>query len=394
MSKKKLGNKKPERKLRIIWNANAVWTKSGYGNQSRDLLYRFLDEGWAVAQNAYFGLEGGIVELNGLRIYPKLAMPWGEDGCMASGQDWKADITVCFQDSWVMDEGALGKINRYTPYVPIDHDPVPPGVLSKMRFAYRIITYSKFGQQALWDKGFNSTYIPHGVDTTVFRPLDTAAMRQKFGVAPDKYIIGMIADNKDNPPRKQFQRIMDAFAEFKKKHNEAAMYFHAIENQAGGFPILQYANNLGIQNDIFLTPPYQLAIKTPPSMVAEVMNMFDALVCTSAGEGFGMPITEIQACGRPAIVTDWTAMPELIVDGLTGYKVPVGYKRFSPLLSFVADPEPKDIYEAMEKTYLMDKEKTRKACTANILANYDILKLVKNSWNPFFEQVQADIYKE
>lgn len=107
-----------------------------------------------------------------------------------------------------------------------------------------------------------------------------------------------------------------------------------------------------------------------------------------------MPITEIQACGRPAIVTDWTSMSELVIEGETGFKVKPGYKRFSPLMSYVADPDPKDIYQAMENTFAMDRERTRKACVKNILDNYDILDLVRNSWIPFFEEVQADIYKE
>jgi glycosyltransferase involved in cell wall biosynthesis len=386
--------KKPKHKLRILWNSNAIWTKSGYGNQSRDIVLRLLENGWPIAQSAFYGLEGAVIEYKGLTVYPKLALPWGEDACVAHGNDWNADITICFQDSWPMDENSLPRMRRYTPYVPIDHQPVPPVVLNKMRHAYRIITYSEFGQNELWKAGFNSTLIPHGVDTAVFRPLPALEMRKKYGVPVEPYIFGMISDNKDNPPRKQFQRIMDAFAEFKKKHNEAAMYFHAIENQQGGFPILEYAKKIGIEQAIFFTPPYFLAIKTNHETVAEVMNMFDALVCTSAGEGFGMPITEIQACGRPAIVTDWTSMGELVVEGETGFKVNPGYKRFSPLGAYVSDPDPKDIYEAMEKTYLLDKDKTKTLCRNHILAKYDISKIVKLQWTSLLEEIELDIYGE
>jgi glycosyltransferase involved in cell wall biosynthesis len=158
------------------------------------------------------------------------------------------------------------------------------------------------------------------------------------------------------------------------------MYFHAIENQANGFPILEYAKKLGIESSMFFTPPYYVAVKTKHGQVAEVMNMFDALLCVSAAEGFGMPITEIQACGRPAIVT--------------GFRVPSGYHRFSPIGSFIADPDPAEIYKAMELTYKMDKEKTAKACREHILSKYNIIDLVRNKWIPFFEDVEADIYKE
>lgn len=390
--KEKLANRKTAHKLRILWCSNAVWSKSGYGNQSRDLLFRFLKDGWAVAQSAFYGLEGGVIDYQGLRMYPKMASAWGEDGAVMHGQDWNADITICFQDSWVMDVNALSQMRRYTPYLPVDHDPVPPGVLERVAKAYRIITYSKFGQKALLDRGFNSTCIPHGVDTAVFAPLQRVPVREKYGIPSDLFIFGMVSDNKDNPPRKQFQRIMDGFKLFTENHPKSGMYFHAILNQQGGFPIHEYAKQIGISEKIFFSPPYQLALRTDNQQVAEIQNMFDCLVCASAGEGFGMPITEAQSCGVPVIVTDHTAMPELIIEGETGFAVNPGYKRFSPLLSYVAEPDPRDIHEAMEKIFKMDQVKTSKSCRDHILAEYDIVKIVANMWSPLFEEIETEIY--
>jgi glycosyltransferase involved in cell wall biosynthesis len=391
MSKKHRKPKK-DRRLRILWNSNAPWSKSGYGNQTRDITLGLLHDGWPIACVAFYGLEGGVVEWNGLKVYPKLGMPWGEDACVAHGQDFNADVTIMFQDTWVMNPSAFQQIRRPIFYVPIDHDPVQKAVLERLQHAYRIITYSKFGQKQLWKAGFNSTYIPHGVDLSIFKPMNTLEMRERYGLPKDAYIIGMVSDNKDNPPRKQFQRIMDGFKLFKQKHENAAMYFHAILNQAGGFPIQEYAKVIGIEQSIFFTPPYFLASQAKHHHVAELMNTFDALICASSGEGFGMPITEIQACGRPAIVNRFTSMPELILEGQTGYSIDPGYLRYSPLGSFISDPDPRAICDSMERTYELDPNQVREVATKHIFENYDIVKIVNDMWIPYLKELQGEIY--
>jgi ATP-dependent DNA helicase DinG len=52
----------------------------------------------------------------------------------------------------------------FIPYLPVDQSPVPPQVLDRLRFAYKIITFSKFGQTELQKSGFSSTMFWEGVD--------------------------------------------------------------------------------------------------------------------------------------------------------------------------------------------------------------------------------------
>jgi glycosyltransferase involved in cell wall biosynthesis len=381
-----------QRDLRILWSSNAVFSSSGYANQSRDILYRLLKDDWKVAQSAFYGLEGGTIELDGLRIYPRLGDTWGGDAMVLHGQHWKADITISFQDSWVLDSKFLRRVNRYIPYVPIDHDPVPPVVIEKMKFAERIITYSEFGRKRLAEAGFASDMIPHGVDTDIFKPMDKKEARKSFGLDPDMFLFGMISANKDNPPRKSFQEVMDAFSVFKREHPKSGLYFHVLLDNPTGFPIKQYAARLGIEDSIFFLDNYTTGYGFSHDMVAKLMNAFDCLLIPSNSEGFGMPCTEAQACGVPVIANNFTALPDLLVDGETGFLVDILSKRFSLQLSYAGIPSTEDIYRKMELVYNGDRKAMGKAGRQFILKNFDIDKLVAQKWTPLLEQIQENIY--
>jgi len=53
-----------------------------------------------------------------------------------------------------------------------------------------------------------------------------------------------------------------------------------------------------------------------------IMNSSDVLVCTSKAGGFEMSITEAMACGKPALVTDWTFMNEIVDSYEDGFLIP------------------------------------------------------------------------
>ena len=54
----------------------------------------------------------------------------------------------------------------------------------------------------------------------------------------------------------------------------------------------------------------------------EVYNLMDIFLLTTSGEGFGVPLIECQACGIPAIATNYTTTSELLCeDGISGIPV-------------------------------------------------------------------------
>jgi glycosyltransferase involved in cell wall biosynthesis len=49
--------------------------------------------------------------------------------------------------------------------------------------------------------------------------------------------------------------------------------------------------------------------------MASIYTRSDVLLSATAGEGFGLPVLEAQACGTRVIVSNFSAQPELVGDG-------------------------------------------------------------------------------
>ena len=79
-------------------------------------------------------------------------------------------------------------------------------------------------------RGLQPCYVPHGIDTTVFKPQpeNKAAIRAELGIPEDAFLVGMVAANQGNPSfaRKGFPQAFQAFARFAKEHKDAWMYLH------------------------------------------------------------------------------------------------------------------------------------------------------------------------
>lgn len=377
--------------MRILISSNAPWSTSGYGQQVSEFATKLRDAGHEIAVSCFYGLEGAKINLDGIMMYPRIGDVWGADAMVNHSNDFKADITITLQDLWVVDPNALKSLKRWIPIVPIDMEPVPQAIYERLKMAYRIVTYSKFGRDSLKSMGMHSTYIPHTVNAEIYKPIDKKEIRKQLGMPEDMFIFGMVSANKDNPPRKSFQEVMDAFVMFHKNHPNSGMYFHTLLAQNGGFPIKEYAQFLGIEKFIYHLQPYELMFQVDKEAMNKIYNSFDCLCAPSTNEGFGVPIIEAQSCGVPVITNNFTAMPELVKDGKTGYIVDVAYRRFTPLLSYIGIPSVKSIYDKMELVYKADREKMGKAARLNILNNYDTNKVVKEKWLPFLDQVSKEV---
>lgn len=379
-----------KRRLRILFNTNALWSTSGYGTQIRDLAPLIKEAGFDIAVVCFYGLEGGRIQIDGITCYPKIGDMWGGDAVVAHQEHFKSDVVFSLQDIWVLQPQHIAGFRRWIPIVPIDHEPAPRAILDRLRSAYRIVSYSQFGHDELKRHGFHSTYIPHTVNTEIMKPSDKKEVRKSISIPDDIYLFGMVAANKDNPPRKSFQRALDAFAQFVKKHPQSGIYFHTLLNQEGGFPIERYAKFLGIEKHIYYIPPYDLLYNVDRAGMARLYSMMDCLLLPSTNEGFGVPAIEAQSCGVPAIVNNFTSMPELVTPE-TGEICEINQKRFTPLDSYVAEPDTNSLYQCMEKIYSRSPEKMSVACRDHMIDKYDLQKVFKENWLPFLQKLEAEI---
>ena len=396
------------RDLKILWQSNSPSSGSGYSVFTRDLLFRLLKDGWNVECSGMgAGVDAYPIFMYGedliddrfkgfkLKVYPKMHDPYGSDSLVFHGRESKANAIFTMQDVWTLQPNDLSKLKTWLSYTPIDKYPVPQNVIEKLQYAYKIITFSKFGQKALEEKGFTSTLILEGVDTEIFKPLNKQDLRKKFGIPQDVFLFGMIGANKENPPRKGYQEAIEAFALFQAKHEEAAIFFHTQQITNTGFPIKQLCATLKLKNTLFLDD-YRGSFNSRSHDIAEEINCLDVLLHPSQTEGFGLLPVEAMACGIPAIVNDTTAAPEQIIPGITGEICKTDRHRFTPDAVWVWTADVQDLYECMERLYdKLHKENTiAKDCRKHILKNYDIDKQFKEQWIKLFEELQEEILPE
>lgn len=395
--------------LRILHMANAPWCGTGYGVQSNSLLTRLAELPMVeeVGIFAFYGIQGGVttqligqgvprVKNKRVKCFPLRAHLWGNDVIQDHAKHFGADIVITLVDIWTLEQPYWMGGFRWCPWMPIDHDPVPPKVEQHCRMAYMPITYAKFAHQQLSEHGIENVYIPHGVETDIYRPLSRRTRREckrLLRFDPDDFVVGGVMANKGFPPRKAFPWILEAMRPFMERHQNVKLYLHSLATgEMGGPDLREMAATFGIPGDRFrLSEPYYmwlgLEVFDAP-MMNRLYNAFDVLISTTMGEGFGLPIIEAQAAGTPVIVGNWTAMPELVGAGWT---VNACARFWTPMQSFQFIPDPRDILDKLELAYERRYDDDLKRRAREFAMQYDWELLVRNHWAPFLERVWDEV---
>jgi glycosyltransferase involved in cell wall biosynthesis len=383
--------------MRILFMANAPWCTTGYGVQGKHLVPRLQALGHEIAYFAFYGLAGGVIKANGVTIFPMGTQPWGEDVLAAHMEAFGAQLLITLMDVWVTD--FFGRKARrhgwaWCPWTPIDQEPVPDIVIERLEGAKFVLPYSRFGEKLLREAGVNNVrYVPHGVNTHVFRPGSRRASRQRLGLPEEAFIIGMVAANKGYPPRKCFPEQLLAFSRWKRRHPEAIMYLHTLKTDAhGGVDFEQLLKRLGLKEgkDVIFSNQYRYILGYPEEWMADLYRSFDILSLTSMGEGFGIPLIEAQACGVPVVTSNNSAMRELTFAGIC---VKRQHPFWTPLGSWAYLPDPDEIEDAYEKLYdlLQDpvsRDELRDRAVEGAKA-FDWDKVVGDYWVPLLEELEG-----
>ena len=377
-------------------------SQSGYAVELDWLIRRFLLEGFQVAQAAKAGLAGHWIDHKmdegTLRMYPGVDDPHASDSMFYGARHFGANLAISMIDVWVIPPQWIQNLKsigcRWIPYMPVDSSPVSPNTLKPLPLADKIITFSQFGHDQLIKHGFVSDMIYEGVDVNKLKPANKAEAKAKMGVPPDVFLWGMIAANKENPPRKAFQEALEAFKMFCDVHPEARLFIGTQQISPGGFPIREYAAQLGILDKLFFPDQLFITIMATRDDIVNYYNAFDALLHPSQTEGFGLTVVEAQSCGTPAVVNNAHSMPELIVVGKTGELAQPSGKWFNNSASFWERPDVTSIYWAMEKIYKRSKEnplKVMQDCRNHVVEKFNIDTIFKEKWLPYIETLQDEI---
>jgi len=241
-------------------------------------------------------------------------------------------------------KGAPWKLSVIIPY---DGEPSVPSWKEQIDAIDYPIAMSRYGQIGLKkDFDVDCTYMPHGVDTGLFKPKIKPLYDGK--PKPDAFIVGCVARNQH---RKNIPRLVKGFAQFVKNNNikpdQAKLMLHMDWNDAMGWKFPDFAAQYGIEE--YLMAPMMGHLDggqaATEQEMADLYNCMDVFVLPTAGEGFGIPTLEAMSCGVPICVTNYTTGYELVkCDDPENEDIPM-----FPLGGHQNDPSPNGRDELLEE---------------------------------------------
>lgn len=309
-----------------------------------------------------------------------------------------ADIQILREYAYLRTEWDSARKCSVIAYCPVDLVPLPPDLVEPLHSLDFLVAYTEYGRAALCN-AFQQVIenesafvappvgvIPHGVDTTVFKPIDrTTARVQLLGKEPDLSSAFIVLNANRNQPRKRIDLTMAGFAKFAvDKPNDVLLHLHmGLRDRGWDLPIL--AHRLGIEDRMIFTsgsisPPF-----VDLARLNLIYNAADIGVNTAVTEGWGLCAFEHAATGAPQILPSHSVFKELWDS--TGVLV-------SPCLSLIRPDglfeehyvSAEDIASALNRLYLDEEYRTemgRKA-QSNALKSHLSWKSVSEQWEKLF----------
>lgn len=153
---------------------------------------------------------------------------------------------------------------------------------------------------------FQTEVIPNGIDLQEFRPLDRAALRRQFGIAPEDRVIFFIAESLSDP-RKGARELEMAIAQLTHLPNLRIVTLGNGDMQQMQGPLFRH---LGKMND--------------PRKVCEAYNLADVSVIPTLQDNFPNTVLESMASGTPVVGFATGGVVDAVEHGVSGLLAPTG----------------------------------------------------------------------
>lgn len=152
------------------------------------------------------------------------------------------------------------------------------------------------------------TVIPHGIDTSMFKPISKKGSRKLLGLSVEGFYVGNVNRNQS---RKRQDLSLRAFAEFAKDKPNAKLILHCVASDAQGWDLEQLAQYYGVIDKVIFTHAMFKNSVASTEQLNYLYNALDVQINTGGGEGWGLTAFEGAGCRIPQIVPDWSATKEI-----------------------------------------------------------------------------------
>ena len=151
--------------------------------------------------------------------------------------------------------------------------------------------------------------IPNFIDTERFQRQNKEHFKQALCPNGEKVIVHV----SNFRPVKNATQVVDVFHRL--RQDDLAVKLLLVGDGPDRVPAERHARDLGVYDDI------RFLGKQDP--IEEILSISDVFLMPSGSETFGLAALEAMACEVPVVATDVGGLPELIVDGETGYLCPL-----------------------------------------------------------------------
>ena len=242
---------------------------------------------------------------------------------------------------------AIGEVNYRPPivaYMPIDgYDSPRSWDILKERVTR--VAMSQFGRDTAMPE---APVIWHGVDHSVFKPMDKREAKKALGLDPDRFLI--VRTDK-NSIRKDYPALWKALRPLLRKYGDIDVHFHCLPRAFDGYNLNAIRfNDEDIRDRVGYTQDLGGYGGPPPEQLAVLYSAADLYVSTSWGEGFGLTLLEAMACGTPVVAQNCSAISEVVGPG--GVLVEPAGRISTPMGQDQCLPDIAGFTAAIERLYL------------------------------------------
>jgi glycosyltransferase involved in cell wall biosynthesis len=385
-------------KPKVLAICDHVGIPSGVGHMANLILTHLVKSGLQVVQmgGAVKHQEYKIQNVNGIKIYPVNVYGTPDDLRNIIGME-KPDMIFLFTDPryfewvWKMEDELRDKMPIYYYHV-WDSDPIPQYNEKWYTSCDFISCISKLTHDIVKSFDVHCSYVPHGVNENVFKPLEdktridqhrSATIQDSYDYDDDTFFVFW---NNRNIRRKTPSHVIEIFSEFNKQVENSILTMHTNVVDGEGTDLYAVKEDLFPDTKVLFTD-----FKVDQPQLNVMYNASDVTVNFAYNEGFGLSTLESMAAGVPIVVSMTGGLQDQPYFKKDGKKLECGIGIKPETRTIVGSVPTPYIYDdrisvkegvkALMKMYEMGKEgraELGKNARQNVLDNFTADKMVKS----------------